>query len=58
MENLKGIIKDIEDTGKLYRNTNDSELRESYNYFIELRILEAPQFEHNNLYNRWSREAK
>lgn len=58
MDNLKEIIEDIEDTGKLYRETDDIELHNAYNQFIELRIMETPQKERYNLYNYWARVTR
>ena len=53
--NLKDIIEDIDIFGKKYQNTDEKIVKQVYNQYIELIILEAPKSEQYNLYSRWSR---
>lgn len=55
MNSLKEIIKEVESIAIEYVETKDSNIRNSYNQYIELVILEAPKSEQYNLYNYWSR---
>ena len=58
MTNLKDIVEDIEHIGKIYRDSDSKDARESYNQYRELIITEAPKSERYNLCNYWDRLTK
>ena len=54
--NLKDIVKEIEKIGNLYRNSEDSETKKTYNQYITLIILnEAEKSEQYNLGYYWEK---
>ena len=55
---LKEIVKEIEKTGKIYRNSKDKEERKAYNQYIDLLITEADQPQQYNLFDYWDRLIK
>lgn len=53
---LKKIVKEIESTGEKYRKSKDKLIRDSYNQYIELLIInEAEKSQQYNLCDYWER---
>ena len=55
MNNLKDIVEEIEEFGRLYRNSKDKDARREYNQYIELIITDANKSEQYNLCDYWER---
>lgn len=54
MINLKEIVEEIEEFGKLYKDA-DEDARQTYDQYIELIITEADKSQQYNLCDYWGR---
>ena len=54
-KNLNKIVDEIESFSKMYKESNNKELKESYNRYIEIVISEAEVAQQYNLCDYWAR---